>query len=89
VVRRRRFLFTANVIFVVPERTPILFFYLRSFLPFYPVFVTQIAKICNKVTIIFPTPQIESAISQIESFLSVEWRILSVEFYLANIALFR
>ena len=50
-VRRRRFLFTANVIFVVPERTPILFFYLRSFLPKKPVFVTQIAKICNKVTI--------------------------------------
>jgi hypothetical protein len=39
--------------FVVPERTPILFFYLQSFLPKNPVFVTQIAKICNKVTIIF------------------------------------
>jgi hypothetical protein len=75
--------------FVVSECTPILFFYLWSFLPKNPVFVTQIAKICDKVTIFFPTPQIESTISQIESFLSAEWRFISVEFYLANIALFR
>jgi hypothetical protein len=43
--------YSLRTIFVIPEHTPILFFYLRSFFPKNPVFVTQIAKICNKVTI--------------------------------------
>ncbi len=45
--------YSLQFIFFVPERTPILFFYLRSLLPQNPVFVTQMAKICNKVTVFF------------------------------------
>ncbi len=88
-VRRRRFLFTVNVFLSFPNVHPSYFSICRVFCQKTknPVFVTQIAKICNKVTIFFNSTDRKRHFT--ESFLSVEWLfLLSVEFYLATIALF-
>ncbi len=66
-VHRRRFLFTANYFFVVPEHTPILFFYPWTFPPKIIDFVTQIAKLHYKVTRILKNPQIEYQNPQVKN----------------------
>ena len=66
-VCRRRFLFSANYFFVVPEHTPILFFYLWTFPQKIVDFVTQIAKLHYKVTRILKNPQIEYQNPQVKN----------------------